>query len=125
MEGKRRTKVDEWRTPDAVLSDVALRGQKFQDGGRFYLPCTGLTSTGWTRREPQKGFNDTDVPQKTNVVVRQESAETQDYVSCQDMDVDGDTSLEELGFVPSAVGDLLRVKHMCDKKSRDKRFKFS
>ena len=107
---------------------TSLRGQhpgpKVPRWRSVYLPCPGLTSTGWTRREHQKGFNDTDVPQKTNVVVRQESAETQDYVSCQDMDVDGGTSLEELGFVPSAVGELLRVKHMCDKKSRDKRFKF-
>ena len=47
-------------------------------------------------------------------------------MSCQDMEVDDDESLEEMGSVPSAVSDSagwhepLRVKHMCDKES----FKF-
>ena len=37
--------------------------------------------------------------------VRKESAETQDYVSCQqhDMELDNNKSLEEMGFVRSAV----------------------
>ena len=50
--------------------------------------------------------------------------ETQDSVSCKDMEVDDDTRLKELGFVPSAVGEPLRVKHMCDKKCNDMCFKF-
>ena len=51
-------------------------------------------------------------------------------MSCQDMEVDSDKSLEEVGFVPSAVSDSagwhepLRVKHMCDKKCNKKSFKF-
>ena len=36
-------------------------------------------------------------------MVRKESAETQDYVSCQDME-DDNKSLGELGFVPKCGG---------------------
>ena len=57
-------------------------------------------------------------------MVRKASADTQQYESCQqnDMEVGRDESLEELGFVPSVVGDSawwhepLRAKHMCGKK---------
>ena len=45
-------------------------------------------------------------------------------MSCQDMEVDDDKRLEELGFVPSAVGEPLRVKHICDKKCNDMGFNF-
>ena len=45
-----------------------------------------------------------------------DSAETQDYVSCQGMEVDDDKSLEELDFVPRAVGEPPRVQSTCDKK---------
>ena len=38
-------------------------------------------------------------------VIRKGSAETQDCVSCQDMEADDDRSLEEMGFVPNAVSD--------------------
>ena len=55
--------------------------------------------------------------------MRKESAETQDEVSCQGMEVD-DGSLEGMGFVPSAVGERLCVKHMCDKKCNTMGFKF-
>ena len=53
--------------------------------------------------------------------MRKESAETQDYVSCQDTEVDNDKSKEEAGSARSAASDSagrhdqLRVKHMCDK----------
>ena len=57
-------------------------------------------------------------------MIRRESVETQDSVSYQDMEVDDDKRLEELGFLPSAVGVTLRVKHMCDKKCKDMGFKF-
>ena len=50
--------------------------------------------------------------------------ETQDCVSYQDMEVDDDKRLEELGFVPSVVGEPFRVKHMCDKKCKDMGFNF-
>ena len=40
------------------------------------------------------------------------------------MEVASGKSLEEMGFVPSAVGELLRVKHMCDKWCDEKDFKF-
>ena len=45
--------------------------------------------------------------EEEKAVVRKESAETQDYESCQqiDMEVDENKSLEQLGFVPSAVSD--------------------
>ena len=35
-----------------------------------------------------------------------------------------DESLEEIGFVPSAVGELLRIKHIRDTKCNDRSFKF-
>ena len=39
-----------------------------------------------------------EVPQKKRkAVVRKESAETQDYASCQSMEVDDNNSFEELG----------------------------
>ena len=55
-------------------------------------------------------------------MVRKESADTQEYESCQqnDMEVDKDEGMEELSFIPSAVSVLagwrepLRVKYMCD-----------
>ena len=51
-------------------------------------------------------------------MIRKESAETQDYVSYHDMEVDSDKSLEEAGLVLSTVIDSagwhepLRVKYM-------------
>ena len=51
-------------------------------------------------------------------------------MSCQDMEVDDYESLEEAGFVPSAVSDSagwhdqLIVKHVCDKKCIKESFKF-
>ena len=45
-------------------------------------------------------------------------------VFCQDMETDDNKSLEELGFVPSAVGELIRVKHMCDQKCDEKGLMF-
>ena len=53
---------------------------------------------------------------KRKAVIRKESSETKDYVSREDMEVESDKSLEVMGNVPSAVGEPLRVKHMCDKK---------
>ena len=41
-------------------------------------------------------------------MIRKESVETQDCESCQDMEEDDDKSLEEMGFVPSAVSDSAR-----------------
>ena len=42
---------------------------------------------------------------KRKAVIRKDSAETQGYVSCQDMEVYDDQSFEELGLVQSAVSD--------------------
>ena len=57
-------------------------------------------------------------------MIRRESVETQDCVSYQDMEMDSDKSLEELGFVQFAVGVTRRVKHTCDKKCNEMGFKF-
>ena len=54
-------------------------------------------------------------------MIRKESTETQEFVSGQDMEEGNDKSLEEMGFVPRAVGEPLRVKHMCDKKCNETR----
>ena len=53
---------------------------------------------------------------KRKAVVRKESPETQNYVSCQDVEVDDNRNLEGIGFVSSAVGELLRVQDTCEKK---------
>ena len=75
---------------------------------------------------------------KRKAVLRKESAETQeyesclqtqDYVSCQDMEEDDNKSLQAMDFVPSAVSDSagwhepLRVKYMSDKKCNEEGFK--
>ena len=52
--------------------------------------------------------------------MRKEPGETQDYVSCQNMVVDDTKSLEEMGFVPSAVGEPPWVKHVCDKSCKER-----
>ena len=57
-------------------------------------------------------------------LMRQEAVGTQDHMSCQGMEVDDGRSLEEMGFGPSAVGEPLGVKHMCDKKCGEMGFKF-
>ena len=61
--------------------------------------------------------------------VRQESAETQEYESCQqkDMKVDTSENKEELSFVPSAVSDSPgwhEPRFMCDRTCRKGGFKF-
>ena len=61
---------------------------------------------------------------KRKAVIRKDSAETHDYVCCLDMEVDIDKGLEEMGFVPRAVGEPLRVKHMCDKMCNETGFRF-
>ena len=48
--------------------------------------------------------------------MRKESTETGDYMFCQNMEIDDDKSLE--------VSELLRVKHMCDKKCNEKSVNF-
>ena len=53
--------------------------------------------------------------------VRKESADTQDYESCQwnDMDVDMDENMEELSFIPSVVSSSagwLEPQFMCDRR---------
>ena len=60
---------------------------------------------------------------KRKAVVQKESADTQEYESCQqnDMDVDMDENNEELSFVPSAVSDSAawhEPKFMCDRQRR-------
>ena len=82
---------------------------------------------------------------KRNAVVRKEPAEAQDCESCQqnhmevdrnedrqqdDMEADSNKSMEEFGFVSSAVSDSakwcepLRVENICDQKGKEKGFKF-
>ena len=62
-------------------------------------------------------------------MVWKESAETQDYVYGQDMEVDNNKNLEEIGFVQSAVNEsagwheTLRFNRMCDKKCNAVDFK--
>ena len=58
---------------------------------------------------------------KKSEVTRKESAKTQDYVS---MPRRGVFCVEELGMVPSSVGEPLRVKHLCDGKCNGIGFKF-
>ena len=63
-------------------------------------------------------------------MVRKESAETQDFVSCQDMKVDHNKRLEELGLVKNAVSDsagwreLFRTSTCATRSATNKGFKF-
>ena len=56
-------------------------------------------------------------------MIRSESAWTQGYVPYQDMEVDNDNSLEEMGCAPSVESDSagwhepFRDEHMCATKS--------
>ena len=67
---------------------------------------------------------------KRKAVVLKGSAETQDFMSWQDMKEDDDKSWEEIGFVRSAVSDSawwrerLNVKNMCYQKCNEEGFKF-
>ena len=73
-----------------------------------------------------------DLQKKRKAVVQKEFADTQEYESRQqnDVEVDLNKSLEELSFVPSVVSDSarwrdsFRVKYMCDKKCNKEGFKF-
>ena len=60
--------------------------------------------------------------------MRKESADTQEYESCQltDMDVDMDENKEEWSFIPSAVSSSAgwhEPKLMCDRQCREEGFK--
>ena len=63
---------------------------------------------------------------KRKAAVRKESAETQEYESCQQngTEVDRDEGMEELSFVPSAVSDTAGW-HERDKKCTKEGLKFS
>ena len=68
--------------------------------------------------------------QKPHTLSSSAESETQDYVSCQDMEVDDDKCLEEMGFVPSAMSESagwhepLRDKLLWDKKCNEEGVKF-
>ena len=122
-----RTEAKAPREMDAARSGVAWmaasRDQSskaevgLSDVSRVHFDCMARWRTETLRAtlEPRR---------KRKAVIQKESAETQDYVSCQDMETDDNKSLEQLGFVPSAVGELLRVKHMSDQKCDEKGLKF-
>ena len=66
---------------------------------------------------------------KRRALVRKEWAETQEYESCQqnDMNVDVDENKEELSFIPSAVSSLAgwhEPKFVCDRQCREKEFQY-
>ena len=59
-------------------------------------------------------------------MLRKESADTQEYESCQlnDMDVDMDENKQELSFIPIAVSDSAGWREpniMCDRQFREER----
>ena len=94
------------------------------DGSRVDVNCQGtlgeqssLSSAGARKK-------------KGKTEIRKASAETRDHVSCVVLDVDGDKSLEEMGFLPGAASDSpvwrepLRVKYMCDNMCNEEGFKF-
>ena len=64
-------------------------------------------------------------PQKRRVVIRVESAETQDYVSGQQGFVDlCQEEAEELGLVSSAVSEPEWALHLCDNNAEKKASSF-
>ena len=133
MKERRRTIAEEWRVSDAARGKVtwmAASGARSSgarvgpsDGSRVDVNCMG------SLRERSSVSSVGASQQKRTAVIRKESAQTQDYVSCHDMEVDDDKSLEDIGFVPSVVGNAewrepLRVKYMCDKKCNEEGCKF-
>ena len=66
---------------------------------------------------------------KRKAVVRKESAHTQEYESCQqiDMEVDRGEDKEDMSFFPSALiesAGWYEPKFMCDRQSKKEGFKF-
>ena len=103
----------EQRASDAVESGVAWKTafgaqSSKAEVGPFNVLDAGVGRKGtwrdqhlWYSVEQQS----LQFPQKKRkAVVRKESAEAQDYVSCRDVESDGRKSLEELYLIPSAVG---------------------
>ena len=62
--------------------------------GQTGQKCSGELGVGFGERDSQK---------KTEAVVRKESADTQEYQSCQQNDMDVDENMEELSSIPGAV----------------------
>ena len=78
----------------------------FVDVSRDSIACMGML-------EKQKFVRGAETPQtKKKAIVREETLETQDCVSRQDMELDGDKKLEEIDFVPSANDEFSRGSRM-------------
>ena len=94
-----------------MLLEMPSLGRRHLDSkvltqGSVVLTGQGLTSTGRARWVDQGSMSSAGGSQKKRkAVVRKESAETHDYTSCQDTEVDNDKSLEEMDFLPSAVSE--------------------
>ena len=80
-------------------------GPRALEQGSVPLTSLGLTSTGrarWGTKVPSGAGGS---QKKKKAVIRKEPAETQEYVSYQDMELGDDKSLEYVGFVPSVGSD--------------------
>ena len=98
LKNMRRTRAEEWRMSEAARSDVtwkAASSAQAPEQESVLLTGLGLTSTVKTRWVTKVPFAALEPRRRGE---RKESAETQDYVSCQDTEVDNDKSLEGLVF---------------------------
>ena len=68
----------------------------------------------------QKGKNDADVKQNKESSSTKRVCGKADHVFCQDMEVDDNKSLEKLGFVPNAVGEVPRSS-TCKTRNAEKK----
>ena len=102
MKERRRTKADEWRVSDAAGGGVTWKAASGAQSSRagivpFVESAVGVNRQGWLG--DQSSVRNAEASQKKRkAVIRKESAERQDYVSCHDMEVDDDESVEDMVF---------------------------
>ena len=98
--GMEKYQSQEQRETGVVRSDVAQKTASGSQSSKAEVgPCdvSRVTSTGWARWEGHKFLSSAEIPQKKRTaVIQKEFAETQEYVSYQDTEVDDNKSLEEL-----------------------------
>ena len=121
MKERKRTKVEEWRGSDAARGDVTWRAASGSQSSKAEVghsdePWVGVNRKGmWEDQSSVCGVGGGGVCDEERF--------------CRDpglrgTGVDDDRSLEERGFVPSAVCELLRVKYICDMKCDEMGFWF-
>ena len=128
VQERRRTKVEGWRDTDAAEGEVAQKAAFRSQNSEAEVGYSNVpeAEVSWHGGRPEFCWQFISAPQKKRVVAQNESGETQDYVSAppflkhrdQSLEEEDDVTLEELGFIASAVREPRRAEHMCDKNCR-------